>query len=151
MKVLAVHETRIKHLLDALEFQNPKNEVPVAAAIYDEVGEILSIKFNSMQTSHDATMHAELLAIQDVSKSGKVANLEGKSIYITLEPCLMCFGAILNSNLSRVIFGAYDKSLKNYVDFLNLIRDNFPRIEIIGGVLEDKCEFILSSWFKTIR
>jgi tRNA(adenine34) deaminase len=151
MKVPALHETRIKHLIDALEFQIPKNEVPVAAAIYNEVGDILSLQFNSMQRTNDSTMHAELRAIQEVSRYSKLSNLEGKSIYITLQPCLMCFGAILHSNLSRIVFGAYDKSQKSHQDFLNLIRDNFPRLEIIGGVLEDQCEIILSSWFKTIR
>jgi len=151
MKVLQIHEIRIKHLLDLMPNQIPKIEVPVASAIYDESDQLLSLTFNQMETSKDATKHAEILAIQEAAQKVQKPNLKGKTIYVTLEPCLMCMGAIINSNINRVVFGAFDKNRNFYQLFIDLYREKFPHIEIIGGVLENKCQEILSDWFKSIR
>lgn len=151
MKALKIHETRIYEIIKALNSRENKTEVPVGCSIYNSNGELISMQFNEIESVADATNHAELLAIKKVSQQSKNSNLEGYCLYVNLEPCLMCLGAIHHANISQVIFGAYsDLNIKNQ-SFLNLFREIYPNIEIIGGVLENECKEQISTWFKSIR
>mgnify|MGYP003340739200 FL=1 len=121
MKVLKIHETRIYEIIEALNSRENKTEVPVGCSIYNSNGELISMQFNEIESVADATNHAELLAIKKVSQQSKNSNLEGYCLYVNLEPCLMCLGAIHHANISQVIFGAYsDLNIKNQ-SFLNLL------------------------------
>lgn len=151
MRVNKIHETRMFALLNFIESAKSSTEVPVASAIYDQKGDLFVTEFNSADAEIDPTSHAEILAIRKAAKFNSHSNLDGYSIYVTLEPCLMCLGAILHANIKKVIFGAYsDSNSKNY-SILDEFRHSNPQIEIVGGVLEKECQNLISNWFNSIR
>lgn len=141
---------KMQQLIDFLSKSHNKNEIPVACAIYDQSEDLLIQTLNLKEQNTDPTAHAEILAIKKVSEMFKNSNLEGCSIYITLEPCLMCSGAILESKISKLVFGAYQKDLKD-ISMVESLRTLNPKIEVVSGVFESECSQILSSWFKNQR
>ena len=151
MQVDKIHETRMSALLNFIDSNTSMLEVPVACAVYGPSGELIATELNTAEKDIDPTGHAEILAIRKAAKLNSHSNLDGYSIYITLEPCLMCLGAILHANIKKVIFGAYsDSNSKNY-SILDEFRHSNPQIEIVGGVLEKECQNLISNWFKSIR
>jgi len=130
-----------------------KGEVPIGAIIVQN-GRVLAKAHNLRQTQFDATAHAEILALKKASKKLKTWHLVDCELYVTLEPCPMCSGAIINSRLKRVVFGAYDKKAGCCGTLYNLPLDdrfNHRPSEIVGGVLEQQCADLLSNFFKEIR
>ena len=130
-----------------------KGEVPIGAIIVQN-GKVLAKAHNLRQTQFDATAHAEILALKKASKKLKTWHLVDCELYVTLEPCPMCSGAIINSRLKRVVFGAYDKKAGCCGTLYNLPLDdrfNHRPSEIVGGVLEQQCADLLSNFFKEIR
>ena len=151
MQIQKVHELRMATLLDSIKSSDLKEEVPVACAIYDSKNQLITVQRNEVEKNTDSTSHAEILAIKKASKINFHPNLDGYSLYVTLEPCIMCLGAILNSNIKKVIFGAYSDQTHERTLLLDFFRQNYQKIEIIGGVLEKECQDLLASWFKSIR
>ena len=127
------------------------DEVPVGAII-TKGDEIISTAFNKRETGKNALYHAELEAIDKACKALGGWRLWQCELYVTLEPCPMCTGAIINARIPKVIFGAYDKKAGSCGSLVNLF--DFPynhKPELIGGVLEEECSQLLSEFFKKLR
>ena len=128
-----------------------ETEVPVGAVVVKD-GEIISVGRNRRELGKNALYHAETEAIDLACKALGGWRLMGCTLYVTLEPCPMCAGAIINSRIERVVFGAYDKkagSLGSVVNLFELPYNHKP--ELCGGVLETECAELLSSFFRKLR
>ena len=127
-------------------------EIPVGAVIV-RGGEVISRGHNLCETLRDATLHAEILAIRRASEVVGDWRLCGCDIYVTLEPCSMCAGAILNSRLDRLIFGAYDPERGAAGGRLDLFARHSlgGRAEVYGGIMQRECEAMLNGFFKNMR
>jgi tRNA(adenine34) deaminase len=128
-------------------------EVPIGALVTNADGQILSKAHNLMETRQDATAHAECLAIQAAAKALDSWRLDDCTLFVTLEPCPMCAGAILNSRLGRVVFGAWDHRLGACGTHWNIPGENpiHRQVEVVGGLLQDECAGLLKSFFKELR
>ncbi len=124
-------------------------EVPVGAIVVRE-GKIISRGHNIREKKKDLFGHAELVALRRAVKVLRDWRLQGSTLYVTLEPCAMCAGAILQSRVQRVVFGAYDLEAGAGGSVLNLL--DFPgmreRSLVCGGVLEEECKAILQRFFR---
>lgn len=129
-----------------------KEEVPVGAIIVKN-GEIIARAHNLKETKCDTTNHAEILAIKKASKKLSSWRLSDCEMYITLEPCSMCAGAIINARLKKVYIGTMDYKTGACGSVLNLFQDyKFNHIvECETGILKDECENILKQFFKKLR
>ncbi len=138
--------------LDEAEDAAEAGEVPVGAVIVHD-SEVISRAGNATVSSSDATAHAELLAIQAASAVIGDQRLTGCTLYVTLEPCAMCAGAIVLSRLDRVVFGAWDDKAGMAGSVGDLLRE--PKLnhrpEVQGGVMEKECGELLSRFFKGKR
>ena len=128
-----------------------EGDVPVGAVIVKD-GEIIGVGRNRREQDNNAVAHAEILAIEEACKTVGDWRLDGAELYVTLEPCPMCSGAIINSRIKTVIFGAYDTkagSLGSVANFVNLPYAFNP--EVYGGICENECREVLAEFFKGIR
>lgn len=126
-------------------------DVPVGAVVVKD-GEILGVGRNRREKDNNAVAHAEILAIEEACRAIGDWRLDGCELYVTLEPCPMCSGAIINARIKTVIFGAYDTkagSLGSVANFINLPYSFTP--EVYGGICENECREILTDFFKGIR
>jgi tRNA(adenine34) deaminase len=128
-------------------------DVPVGALIVNEAGEILSIGKNEREKDNDPTAHAEILAIRRAGEKLGSWRLDDLTLIVTLEPCVMCAGAILQSRLKRLVFGAFDQKAGAVGSSLDVIRDvrALSKVEVISGVLEKECAKLLTDFFATKR
>ena len=123
-----------------------KNEVPVGCIIVNN-NDIISRSSNMIELLNDSTAHAELIAITSAQNSLNSKNLDNCILYTTLEPCLMCYGAIYWSKINTVVYGASDKKRGFSRHSINLDR----KINIINGFMEKESKELLDSFFKKIR
>lgn len=127
------------------------DEVPVGAMIVRD-GVVLSRAHNTREMSKCATHHAEILAIEEACRVLGGWRLPGVTLYVSMEPCAMCAGAIINARIPRVVFGAKDYRFGAFGSLVDLSKIPFNHIpEITGGVLEEECSAQLSSYFKKKR
>ena len=130
-----------------------KAEVPVGAVLVAESGDILSLSHNQAITLADPTAHAEILVLRKAAKKVLNYRLLGTTLYVTIEPCIMCMGAIVHARATRVVFGAEDLkwgaagSLYNFTEDVRL--NHQP--EIIQGVCQDECRELMQEFFRTKR
>lgn len=125
-------------------------EVPIGAVVVSE-GKIIGRGYNLRTKLQMATAHAEMRAIDRACKKCGSWRLPGAEIYVTLEPCPMCMGAILNARIERVYFGAYEqkgRSLTGELASANLLNHT---VEVVGGVMEKECSEVLTSFFTEMR
>ncbi len=128
-----------------------KGEVPVGAVIVKN-GEIIGEGYNMREANQNALSHAEIEAINNACKSINSWRLDGCEMYVTLEPCPMCTGAIINSRIETVIFGAFDKNAGCMDSVINLCDYPFNhKPEIYAGIMEDDCKKILTDFFGQMR
>ena len=129
------------------------NDVPVGAVVVNERGKILGSGKNEREKSNDPLAHAEIMAIRDTAKNQNSYRFDDLTLVVTLEPCAMCAGAILQSRLSRVVFGAFDEKAGAVGTSWDLIRDPraLVKIEVISGVLMDECAELIKNFFKIKR
>ena len=140
-------EEAIKLALEAAE----RDEVPVGAVCVRD-GKIISTASNTREESKCATHHAEILAIEAACRALGGWRLPGVTLYVTMEPCVMCGGAIINSRIERVVYGAKDHRFGAFGSALDINEAGLNhKPEVVGGVLGDRCAEILSSYFKTKR
>ena len=129
-----------------------KDEVPVGAVVVLE-GKILARAHNSPISLNDSSAHAEMLALRQAAETIGNYRLVGAELYVTLEPCVMCAGAILQARLSRVIFGARDPKCGAVISLYNILTDKRlnHQVEITEGILQDDCGQIMSRFFQQKR
>ncbi len=128
-------------------------DVPVGALIVNKVGEIVSFGKNEREKDNDPTAHAEVLAIRRAGEKLGSWRLDDLTLIVTLEPCVMCAGAILQSRLKRLVFGAFDQKAGAVGSSLDVIRDvrALSKVEVVSGILEDECAKLLTDFFATKR
>ncbi|MCD7036727.1 tRNA adenosine(34) deaminase TadA [Metabacillus sp. GX 13764] len=127
-------------------------EVPIGAVLVHE-GEAQAFGFNLRETEQRSVAHAEMLAIDEACRKLGTWRLENTTLYVTLEPCPMCSGAIILSRIKRVVYGAADPKGGCAGTLMNLLQDSRfnHQTEITAGVLEEECGQMLSQFFRTLR
>lgn len=127
-------------------------EVPVGCVVFDEAGEIIGRGRNRREEARDACAHAEVEAIRAACAQRGSWNLSGCGLAVTLEPCPMCAGAIINARLSLVAYGAKEPLSGSVGSVINLFEENYGRKpKVYGGVLREDCADILSEFFARLR
>ncbi|MCX7821881.1 MAG: tRNA adenosine(34) deaminase TadA [Syntrophobacterales bacterium] len=127
-------------------------EVPVGAVLISPEDHILSLAHNEPIGSHDPSAHAEIVAIRKAAKRVSNYRLVGCSLYVTLEPCIMCYGAIIHARIKRLFFGAYDPKAGAGTVFGLFSSSLFNhRVEITGTLLREDCERLLKDFFEELR
>ncbi len=141
----------MKYAIDLAKEAAAAGEAPIGAVVVKD-GKIIGRGRNHREELKRATSHAELEAIEDACRALNDWRLSGCTLYVTLEPCPMCTGAIIMSRISEVCFGAYDLNDGAMDSVINLCDYPFSsRPQIYGGIMEDECSAILSDFFKKMR
>ena len=129
------------------------DDVPVGALIVNEQGEVLATGQNLREKDNDPTAHAEMVAIKNVGN--KIGNwrLDNLTLVVTLEPCVMCAGAIAQSRMKRLVYGAFDEKAGAVGSIWDVIRDPraLTKVEVVSGVLADECAVLLKNFFNKKR
>ncbi len=153
---IATHEPEeefMKLALDQAQIAEQGGEVPVGAVIIDEAGGVIATGHNQPITEHDPTAHAEIQAIRAAGKKLGNYRLTGTTMFVTLEPCPMCMGAMIHARISRLVIGASDPRTGAAGSVLDL--SDHPalnhRIEVERGILEAECSSLLKRFFKNKR
>ncbi|KJL21221.1 tRNA-specific adenosine deaminase [Microbacterium oxydans] len=129
------------------------SEIPVGAVVLDPEGRIIAEGRNTREETHDPTGHAEVEALRRAAAAVGSWNLEGHTLVVTLEPCIMCAGAVLQARIGRVVFGAWDDKAGAAGSMYDVLRDRrLPyRAEVIGGVETEAATALLRSFFEQRR
>ena len=141
----------MQRAIELAKIAGNEGEVPVGAVIVKN-GEIIGEGYNMREQKQNPLSHAEIEAINNAAKKIGSWRLEDCELYVTLEPCPMCTGAIINSRIKTVIFGAYDKNAGSMDSVINLC--DYPynhKVEIYGGICEDQSKEILQNFFQNLR
>jgi tRNA(adenine34) deaminase len=130
-----------------------KDEVPVGAIVVSPEGEIIGRGHNQPIASHDPTAHAEIMALRQAAARVGNYRLPGCILYVTIEPCIMCLGALLQARIQRLVFGAPDPKGGACVSLYRLPEDERlnHRLEVVGGVAEAECRDLLQEFFRQRR
>jgi tRNA(adenine34) deaminase len=129
-----------------------QGEVPVGCVIVDGEGAVIGKGFNRREQNRSALAHAEIEAISEACAALKDWRLTGCSLYVTLEPCPMCAGAIINARLSKVFYGAKEPVSGACGSIINLFMEPFGHSpQLVGGILEEECAALMSEFFKKLR
>lgn len=129
-----------------------RGEVPVGAIVVSSGGEIIGEGFNRREELQSPTAHAELLAIEQAAQRLHSRRLTGCTLYVTLEPCPMCAGAIMNAQLKRLVYGAFDEKNGACASVVTLFDEKFTHIPLVRSrVLEKRCGEVLTDFFSGIR
>jgi tRNA(adenine34) deaminase len=128
-------------------------DVPVAALVLSESGEVLGSGRNERELRHDPTAHAEILALRTAARELGDWQLNGATLIVTLEPCVMCAGAILAARIARVVFGAWDEKAGAAGSVYDVLRDRRlnHRVEVFAGVEAESCAALLTGFFEERR
>lgn len=146
-----IHEKFMSAAIDMAKKAAGKDEVPVGAVIVRN-NKIIAKACNLRETKKNPLAHAELLAINKAAKRMKGWRLLGCTLYVTLEPCSMCAGAIINARVEEVVFGAYDPKGGAMGSLYNLAEGKLNHVpRITGGILRDECALLLTTYFKSKR
>ena len=148
MSILELDDKHFMQLaLKEAEKAREADEVPVGAIVVCE-NQVIARAYNQTELLHDVTAHAEIIAITSASTFLDSKYLSECKLYVTLEPCVMCAGAIMWTQIQQIIFGAYDKK-KGFTSVSNKILH--PNTTYAGGILENECSILLKDFFKTKR
>ena len=130
-----------------------KNEVPVGAVLVSDSNQILSLSHNQVAKLSDPTAHAEILTLRSGARQALNYRLLNTTLYVTIEPCVMCMGAILHARVSKVVFGVYDPKWGAAGSLYNFPKDDRfnNKLEIVGGVCGEECQILIQDFFKTRR
>ena len=147
-----MEEKFMKEALKEAQKAKDKLEVPVGCVIVKD-GKIIARAHNQKETRKDTTKHAEILAIEKASKKLEAWRLIDCEMYVTLEPCSMCAGAIINSRIKKVYIGTMDEKTGAAGSVLNLFEDYTfnHKVEVETGIMQEECEKILKDFFKELR
>lgn len=130
-----------------------KGDVPVGAIVVNDAGEILGTGQNLREQNNDPTAHAEIVALRNASEKLGSWRLDDLTLVVTLEPCAMCAGAILQSRVKRLVFAAWDEKAGAVGSVMDVIRDPraLTKVEVITGIMEKECSEVLKDFFNTKR
>lgn len=142
-----LHYMKIAYEQAQLAYQ--KDEVPIGAIIVKD-DEVIAASYNLRETNNQATAHAEILVIEEACRKLNSWHLDNCKLYVTLEPCIMCTGAIINSRISEVIYGADDIRWHALEEILSNENINHHPL-VIKGIMEDECRMLLKNYFKEKR
>lgn len=127
-------------------------EIPVGAVVVDKDGNIIGEGYNEREKLNSPTAHAEITAIETASHTISSWRLSDCTLYVTLEPCPMCCGAIINSRITRVVYGAKDEKAGCCFSKMNMFEFDFNHKPILkSGIMQKECEDILKNFFSTLR
>lgn len=135
------------------EAARAQEDVPVGAVVLDPAGEVITSFHNQKELGDDPTAHAEVLAIRAAAEARGSWRLEGCKLVVTLEPCVMCAGAIVAARVSEVIFGSFDERVGAGGSLYDILRDSRlgSPVKVTGGVLEAECAELLTGFFESRR
>ena len=147
------HSHYMAMALSEAEKAGQKGEVPIGCVIVAETGEVISAAHNMTVSYKDPTAHAEILALRKAAEIMGNYRLPGCTLYATIEPCIMCMGAIVHARLSRVVFGAYDEKWGGAGSLYNLADDSRlnHRLQVVPGVDAEACRLQIQGFFRQIR
>lgn len=136
--------------LDVARIAPQTGDIPVGAIIVNGEGVVVGKGFNEREANNDPTAHAEVVAIRSAASRLQKSRLDGCTLIVTLEPCAMCAGAIAQSRISKVIYGAWDEKAGAVGSVWDVLRDprSIFKVEVIAGVLEQECAELLTDFFK---
>ena len=136
--------------LDAARKAVASQDIPVGAAIFNNAGDLIATGHNERELHKDPTAHAEIVAIRNAAEKLGDWHLTDHTLVVTLEPCAMCAGAIAQSRLQTVVFGAWDEKAGAVGSVWDVLRDPraIHKMEVVGGVLEAECAELLTNFFR---
>ncbi len=142
----------MREALALAEQAEDQNEVPVGAVIVLN-DKVIGKGWNQPISKNDPSAHAEIIAIRNAAKLVKNYRLVDTTLYVTLEPCLMCVGAILHARIKKLVFGAFDNKTGAVSSVFNILTDSRHNhnVEVQGGILETQCAELLKTFFKQRR
>ena len=147
------HEDFMTLALEEAQRAREKDEVPIGAVIVDKNGNVVSKAHNSVICLADSTAHAEILAIREASAHISNYRLLNMSLYVTVEPCVMCMGAVIHSRIAKVFFGANDPKWGAAGSIYNFSNDGMlnHKPEVKDGILKQECSLIIQDFFRSKR
>lgn len=150
---LGYHESFMQKALEAARRAGDAGEVPVGAVLVGPEGKILGLGHNQVITLSDPTAHAEIVALRQAANNCNNYRLPETILYVTIEPCLMCAGAILQSRVKQLVFGAFDPKGGAFGSLYDVAKDHRMnhRIDVISGVLASESKFLLQGFFRQKR
>ena len=146
------HQEFMREAIAQAKLADEKNEVPVGAIVVLN-GEIVGRGFNQPISSNDPTAHAEILALRDAAKHINNYRLVGADLYVTIEPCTMCAGAVVHGRVARVIYGASEPKAGVVHSQQNIFKEPYfnHNVEVLSGVLAEECSAVMQAFFKRRR
>lgn len=144
------NEELMRLAIDVAHSATDAGDVPVGALVINSDGIVIGRGFNEREANNDPTAHAEVVAIRNAAARLQKSRLDGCTLVVTLEPCAMCAGAIAQSRISKVIFGAWDEKAGAVGSVWDVLRDprSIFKVEVQAGVLESECAVLLTNFFK---
>ncbi|MBD2386120.1 tRNA adenosine(34) deaminase TadA [Cylindrospermum sp. FACHB-282] len=148
-----IHRQWMHHALELAKIAGDAGEVPVGAVIIDSTGSLLAEGENRKERDKDPTAHAEVIALRAAAKSLQSWRLHQCTLYVTLEPCPMCAGAIVQARLGTLVYGVDDTKTGAIRTVINIPASpaSNHRLQVVGGILESACRQQLQGWFATKR
>jgi len=152
MEITTEDEAFMRHAIRLAQRAEAEGEVPVGAVVVAD-NQCLAEGWNSPISLHDATSHAEIMAIRKAGVQLENYRLVNATLYVTLEPCVMCMGAIIHARIQRLVFGAFDPKRGAVCHALQLADAPFLNHKVVwqGGVLQEACSELLTDFFKSKR
>jgi tRNA(adenine34) deaminase len=144
------NEELMRLALDVARIAPQSGDIPVGAIIINSEGVVIGKGFNEREANNDPTAHAEIVAIRGAASRLQKSRLDGCTLIVTLEPCAMCAGAIAQSRIAKVIYGAWDEKAGAVGSVWDVLRDprSIFKVEVTAGVLERECAELLTDFFK---
>ena len=145
-----IHQDLMRSAIAIAQSALKTDDVPVGALIVDSENNIISTGYNEREAHQDPTAHAEIVAIRRAAQKLGTWRLDGCKLVVTLEPCAMCAGAIAQSRINTLIFGAWDEKAGAVGSVWDVLRDPraIHKMEVVGGVLESECAELLTNFFR---
>ena len=130
-----------------------KNEIPIGAVLVSQAGDILAASHNQTISLNDPTAHAEILVLREAAHQAQNYRLLNTILYVTIEPCVMCMGALVHARITQLIYGAGDPKWGGAGSLYNLADDTRlnHRVQVTGGICEDECRALMQDFFRTKR
>ncbi|WP_423817183.1 tRNA adenosine(34) deaminase TadA [Rothia nasimurium] len=147
------HESLMRQAIDQAKLALASEDVPIGAVVVDAAGQVIGRGYNRREADADPTAHAEVIAIRQAAEHLGSWRLEGCTLVVTLEPCLMCAGAILLARLPTVVMGAWEEKTGAAGSVYDVLRDRKVNhwVEVYPGVLEKECAELLTTFFRKHR